>query len=312
MHSKLNAETLILIVTSRCNLSCDYCQVLKENKDMNFETAWRAVSLFLKRENISENRQIKFFGGEPLLNFNLVKDVVEKVNKSYRNVGFRIATNGVLLSNKVLKFIKDNPNIELFISSRNIDFLSKKELIRKIVELPSVTISINLFPGGLQENENQIRKLLEAGFSRFNFLPAYFVHWRPNEVELLKKTFKKIAKIIQLSPQKNHISNLDVCSAVPLFNLAPTVDQEGGIYAGNFFLDQRFENWRSELKLGNVQNARSWSGIYDFSFDFNLLINKIFSSDILSSTAAADQELSRFVDYFRKGRKKYEKSGYKS
>jgi hypothetical protein len=154
--------------------------------------------------------------------------------------------------------------------------------------------------------------LLEAGFSRFNFLPAYFVHWRPNEVKLLKKTFKKIAKIVQLPPQKNHISNLDICSAVPLFNLAPTVDQEGDIYAGNLFLDQRFGNWRSELKLGNVQNARSWSGIYDFSFDFNLLINKIFSSDILLSTAAADQELSRFVDYFRKGRKKYEKSGYKS
>lgn len=300
MHSKLNAETLILVVTSRCNLSCDYCQVLKENKDMDFETAWRAVSLFLKREKTSNNRQIKFFGGEPLLNFNLIEDIVEKVNKTHRNVDFRIATNGVLLNKKVLEFIKSNPNTELFISSRNIGFLSEKKLIQKIVELPSVTISVNLFPGGLQESEKQIKKLLEAGFSKFNFLPAYFVHWKPQEVELLRKIFEKIAKIIRISPQKNHISNLDVCSAVPLFNLAPTVDQDGDIYAGNFFLDQRFENCRSELKLGNVQSIRSWSGIHDFSFDFDFLVNKIFSPDILSSTAAVDRELSRFVDYFRK------------
>jgi len=299
MHSKLNTETLILIVTSKCNLSCDYCQVLKEDRDMDFETAWRAVSLFLSRKNSSDNRQIKFFGGEPLLNFQLVKDIVKRVNKDFQNVNFRLATNGVLLNKEMLEFIKDNSNIELFISSKNIDFLSKNDLIKKIIELPSVTISVNLFPGGLQKNENQIRKLLKAGFSRFNFLPAYFVYWTPREIKLLRKVFEKIAKIIQLTPQETHIANLDIYSAVPLFNLAPTVDQEGDIYAGNFFLDQRFDNWRSELKLGNIHSTGNWNGIYDLSFDFNFLINKIFSPDILASTAAVDQELSRFVEYFK-------------
>jgi hypothetical protein len=266
---------------------------------MNFEIAWRAVSFFLSGENISNNRKIKFFGGEPLLNFQLVKDIIKKVNKEYQNVDFRLATNGVLLNEKMLKFLKDNPNVELFVSSRNIGLLSKKELIEKIIDLPSVTINVNLFPGGLRRNENQIRKLLKAGFSRFNFLPAYFTYWPPQEIKLLRKVLEKIAEITRLSPQETYITNLDVNSAVPLFNLAPTVDQEGNIYAGNFFLDKRFNHWRDELKISNVLSARSWSGIYDLSFDFGFLINKVFSDDILSSTAAVDRELSRFVEYFK-------------
>jgi uncharacterized Fe-S cluster-containing radical SAM superfamily protein len=298
MHSKLNTETLILVVTSRCNLSCDYCQILKENRDMEFETAWRAVSLFLGGKNVSENRLIKFFGGEPLLNFCLINKVIDKVNKNYKNIEFKLPSNGTLLGKETLSFIKNNPNIDLVISSRNIKLLNKNELIKKITELPLVTVSINLFPEGLQKNVDQFRKLLKTGFSRFNFLPAYFIYWTPQDIKMLRKVLKKIAKIIQLSPQKIHIANIDVFSDVPLFNLVPAVDQEGDIYAGNFFLDKRFDNWKTELKLGNIRSAGNWCGIYDLYFDFGFLINKIFSNDILSSTDAVDRELSRFVDNF--------------
>jgi MoaA/NifB/PqqE/SkfB family radical SAM enzyme len=266
---------------------------------MNFETAWKAVSFFLGRKNISDNHQIKFFGGEPLLNFQLVRDIINSVNKGKQNVNFRLATNGVLLSKKMLKFIKDNPNVELVISSKNIDLLRKNGLIGKVAELSLVTISINLFPGGLEKNVDQVEKLIEAGFSRFNFLPAYFVYWTSQEIKQLRRVLEKLAKIIQLSPQKIYIANTEIFSAVPLFNLTPTIDQEGDIYAGNFFLDKRFDSWKNELKLGNIRSAGTWRGIYDLSFDYSFLMNKIFSNDILSSTAAVDDELSRFVDYFK-------------
>jgi hypothetical protein len=303
MYSKLDTGSLVLLITSRCNLKCDYCQVLKEDKDMNFETAWRAVSLFFGEKNNSRHYQIKFFGGEPLLNYGLIEDIVKLANKKYKNISFKLTTNGTFLNKDVLKFINDNSNIDLVISSGNIDLL-KKGLLRKIVEVPRVTVNMNFFPGGLGKSEDQFRKFCDMGFSSFNFLPAYFTAWSKKEVTALRSVFEKIAEIVRSSSQKIYITNLEICSAVPLFNLAPVVSQEGDIFAGNFISDKRFAHFRSELKLGNVHNIRSWKGFYDLSFDFDFLAKKVFSDDILASTDAVDRELSRFVDNIKKIQKK--------
>ena len=103
----------LFVVTLRCEHSCPYCQVSRQNDDkldfdMTFETASRALDLVF--QSPSPHMKIEFQGGEPLLNFPLVRYVVEEAEKrnekSRRDLGFVIATNLAVVSDEVLAFCR--------------------------------------------------------------------------------------------------------------------------------------------------------------------------------------------------------------
>lgn len=99
---------LTLVVTSQCNSSCSYCQQIKSPDNLSLETANKAVEYLLSQN--SENIQINFFGGEPLLNFHLIQKVIRllKDNQNFdKNVIFALTTNGLLLNNTVLRFFSN-------------------------------------------------------------------------------------------------------------------------------------------------------------------------------------------------------------
>ena len=103
----------ILVVTLRCEHSCPYCQVSRRSADrarydMSLETAMRAVDVALASP--SSHIKLEFQGGEPLLNFDLIRQVVplaearaEVANKA---VEFVITSNLALLTDEILGFCK--------------------------------------------------------------------------------------------------------------------------------------------------------------------------------------------------------------
>lgn len=101
----------IFIVTKRCNQKCIYCQASTEdniNLDMNEETARRAVDIGLKSPG--HDLTFEFQGGEPLMNFNIIRYIVEytKENKGDKNIRFTIVTNLTFLTDEILDFINEN------------------------------------------------------------------------------------------------------------------------------------------------------------------------------------------------------------
>src|SRR3989338_1324722 len=107
---------IALNVAERCNLRCTYCYAgdgdYGSNSLMSFETARKAILFFAREQSVLH---ISFFGGEPLLNFALVKEVAEwcaTLNFSFR---FSLTTNGVLLNESHLEFFKTH-KFELKIS----------------------------------------------------------------------------------------------------------------------------------------------------------------------------------------------------
>jgi His-Xaa-Ser system radical SAM maturase HxsB len=105
----------IFVVTLRCEHSCPYCQVSRQSTDrsrfdMSDEVAERALGIAF--ESPSTRIKIEFQGGEPLLNFPLIKKIVanakEQVAKSKKAVDFVIASNLALLSDEILAFCKSN------------------------------------------------------------------------------------------------------------------------------------------------------------------------------------------------------------
>ena len=105
----------LFVVTLRCEHSCPYCQVSRQNDDkrefdMTTETADKAVDLVFRSP--SPNIKIEFQGGEPLLNFPMVQHIVrralERNATEKRNLGFVIATNLAVVSDDILAFCREH------------------------------------------------------------------------------------------------------------------------------------------------------------------------------------------------------------
>jgi His-Xaa-Ser system radical SAM maturase HxsB len=101
----------ILVISLRCEHSCPYCQVSRQSSDkqrfdMSEETASRALELVFRSP--SAQIKIEFQGGEPLLNFSLLKTIVfeaERMNEEHgKDLAFVIATNLALLDEEILEF----------------------------------------------------------------------------------------------------------------------------------------------------------------------------------------------------------------
>jgi uncharacterized protein len=105
----------MMVVTLRCNQSCPYCQVSRQSEDraafdMSVENADRALQHIFKSPN--PYIKIEFQGGESLLNFELIKHVVEaanEINKSEkRDLAFVAATNMTHVSDEVIEYFGEN------------------------------------------------------------------------------------------------------------------------------------------------------------------------------------------------------------
>ena len=103
----------IFVVSLRCEHSCPYCQVSRQSDDklafdMSPETAERALALVFRSP--SPAIKIEFQGGEPLLNFALIRFIVERAETwnlaERRNLQFVIATNLALVTDEILEFCR--------------------------------------------------------------------------------------------------------------------------------------------------------------------------------------------------------------
>ncbi len=114
---KFPAKALVLNVTSGCNLSCTYCYKedltsLKNKGEMTFEIAKQAIDMFYKESPHLEEYSITFFGGEPLSNLKLIKEIISYANDFFGSknlkIGYGMTTNGTLLTKEIIHYLHDH------------------------------------------------------------------------------------------------------------------------------------------------------------------------------------------------------------
>lgn len=123
-HSAGNhAANMILEITNDCNMNCAYCHwggnsfINKKSQVMSYKTAKEAVDWLLEHSSKSKQLSVSFFGGEPLLHFDLVRKVYNYSTEVFGDrCIYEISTNGTLLSDKIIKWLADHKNISLNIS----------------------------------------------------------------------------------------------------------------------------------------------------------------------------------------------------
>ena len=121
-------KALCLHIAHDCNLACRYCfagegEYHGKRELMSFEVGKKALDFLVKSSGSRKNLEVDFFGGEPLLNFDVVKQLVEygrsieeAAGKKFR---FTLTTNGMLLTDEILEFAnKEMGNLVLSLDGR--------------------------------------------------------------------------------------------------------------------------------------------------------------------------------------------------
>lgn len=121
-------KALCLHVAHTCNLNCEYCFASQgkyqgERALMSFEVGKRALDFLVEHSGKRVNLEVDFFGGEPLMNWDVVKELVayarsieKEKNKHFR---FTLTTNGVLVDDEVIEFAnREMHNVVMSIDGR--------------------------------------------------------------------------------------------------------------------------------------------------------------------------------------------------
>ena len=121
-------KALCLHIAHTCNLNCEYCFASQgkyhgDRALMSLEVGKRAIDFLVENSGTRTNLEVDFFGGEPLMNWDVVKDIVKyarsiekEKNKNFR---FTLTTNGVLVDDDVIEFAnKEMHNVVLSLDGR--------------------------------------------------------------------------------------------------------------------------------------------------------------------------------------------------
>lgn len=154
---------LLLYVTNSCNLRCKYCYIADagciENlsyEKMQWDVAQKAVDQFLSLVLAKQKKRVhvRFHGGEPLLNYSLIKKVITYIDRQKLPVEiiYHINTNGVVLTNEMASFFsKHNVHIEISMDG-----------VKDIHDSVRVFANSN---GSFEYADSAIKKLLNASVS---------------------------------------------------------------------------------------------------------------------------------------------------
>ncbi len=121
-------KALCLHVAHTCNLNCSYCFASQgkyhgERAIMSFDVGKRALDFLVENSGDRRNLEVDFFGGEPLMNWQVVKDLVAYARSIEKDAGknfrFTLTTNGVLLDDEVTDFCnREMHNVVLSLDGR--------------------------------------------------------------------------------------------------------------------------------------------------------------------------------------------------
>lgn len=125
---KTVVKALCLHIAHDCNLACKYCfaeegEYHGRRALMSYEVGKKALDFLIKNSGSRRNLEVDFFGGEPLMNWQVVKDLVaygrEQEKKFDKHFRFTITTNGVLLNDEIQEFCnKEMDNVVLSMDGR--------------------------------------------------------------------------------------------------------------------------------------------------------------------------------------------------
>ena len=204
---------VILHLTHDCQLGCVYCYSgRKRGKAMPFEVAKRAIDMLFAQPSTDPPPQIGFFGGEPLLEFPLLKQCVAYAESKSTQTGkpFRLAitTNGLCVDSTVADYLKSK-RVEPTLSFDGIaeaqdacrrysdgssSFSGTRDAMRSLVGcFPDLGVCAVVSPENVRHLPASIDFFLEAGIRKVLLNPNFFATWNNSQLGLWRQGYEHAA-----------------------------------------------------------------------------------------------------------------------
>ena len=213
MAGKLKEKTagvvkaLCIHIAHTCNLNCSYCFASQgkyhgDRAMMSFEVGKRALDFLVENSGTRKNLEVDFFGGEPLMNFDVVKQMVEyarSIEKEHgKNFRFTLTTNGMLIDDDVIEFAnREMSNVVLSLDGRKeihdryrVDYAgngSWEKIVPKFQKLVEARGGKNYYMRGTFTHANpdfleDIKQMLDLGFNELSMEPVVCAPGDPSEL----------------------------------------------------------------------------------------------------------------------------------
>ncbi len=232
MAGELKARTggvvkaLCLHVAHTCNLNCSYCFASQgrfhgERAIMSFETAKRAIDFLVENSGTRRNLEVDFFGGEPLLNWDVVKQTVEYARsiekENGKNFRFTLTTNGMLVDDEVIEYSnREMHNVVLSLDGRKEvhdrfrkDYAGKGSwdvIVPKFQKFAKARGGKNYYMRGTFTHANpdfleDIKTMLDLGFTELSMEPVVCAPGDPmalteEDLPIVCEQYEKLAELM--------------------------------------------------------------------------------------------------------------------
>ncbi|MBP3938423.1 MAG: thioether cross-link-forming SCIFF peptide maturase [Clostridia bacterium] len=220
-------KALCIHIAHTCNLNCSYCFASQgkyhgDRAMMSFEVGKRALDFLVENSGSRRNLEVDFFGGEPLMNFDVVKQMVEyarsiekKHNKNFR---FTLTTNGMLIDDDVIDFAnREMSNVVLSLDGRRevhdryrVDYTGKgswETIVPKFQKLVKAREGKNYYMRGTFTHANpdflnDIKQMLDLGFTELSMEPVVCAPEDPSaltaeDLPIVLEQYEKLAELMR-------------------------------------------------------------------------------------------------------------------
>lgn len=220
VYSQINShradylKTICLVLNNSCNLNCQYCfankgKYDKPNEQMKFDKAKEALDNLIQcvREHRGKELTVAFFGGEPLLSFELIKQVVEYMKNSASDLicKYMITTNGTLITPDIANFFEANKfNVTISIDGDEVQHNTFRKYISGKGSYATVVNAANMFKNKAQINARitiashntdickAVESIVNLGIKRITFALDYNVS--KSDYDKFEISFKRLIK----------------------------------------------------------------------------------------------------------------------
>lgn len=201
-----------LNITQKCNLKCKYCFVYQQPMEMTYQVAQDAADFYASNCGEKDVPSINFFGGEPLLRWkDIIVPLTLYIRKKYgKNYRLGITTNGILLNEEKLEFMKEHDIGFLFsmdgdkkTQDLNRPFHNGKGSFDLLIDKIPMFLKYNLNAtfratvdhDNVYDMANNYQFAIDMGYNNVFMIPNVFSQWSEDEVKELEVQSMKIADI---------------------------------------------------------------------------------------------------------------------
>jgi uncharacterized protein len=202
-----------LLLTQQCNLRCSYCYIGKKPETMSLETANAAVDFIFRHQIPEEDINIGFFGGEPLLEFELMQDVMELITNhpdyDPTRLKFSVVTNGTLYNDIIAGYLKDHkiglviscdgkPDVHdrfrKFPDGNKSSHIVEENIRSALQDLGQIPINAVYHPSTLKELPENVQYFSDLGIRQIYLSPDFSADWLQADIDILQGIYDRIGK----------------------------------------------------------------------------------------------------------------------